>query len=70
MTLEEKRQLCLMINNLDTKHLGKVVQIIYSGMPDVFKVTNPDADIEISVDTLDNTILRELEKYGKSIQHP
>jgi len=57
-----------MINNLETKHLGRVVQIIYSGMPDVFKVTSPDSEIEISVDSLDAATLRELEKYGKSIQ--
>jgi len=68
MSYEEKRQLCLMINNLDGRHLGKVVQIIYRGMPEVFKVTSQDTEIEINVESLDPATLRELEKYAKSLQ--
>lgn len=39
MSFEEKRQLCILINNLDTKHLGKVVQIIHRALPDFLSVS-------------------------------
>jgi ABC-type polysaccharide transport system permease subunit len=40
MSFEEKRQLCILINNLDTKHLGKVVQIIHRALPDFLSVSS------------------------------
>jgi len=67
MSFEEKRQLCISINRLDPKNLGKVIQIIHSGSQDFFRTTNQDVEeIEIDLDSLDASTLRELERYVTS----
>jgi len=70
MTFDEKRQLCIAISRLESKHLGKVVQIIHHGHTDIFKTYNQDAEeIEIDLDGLDTPVLRELEKYVNQISN-
>jgi len=66
MTFEEKRQLCIMINNLDSKHLGRVVQIIHRALPDFLAQTESE-EVEINIEQLDNSTLRELETYAKEV---
>lgn len=36
MTFEEKRELCILINRLEPKNLGKVIQIIHGGESTIF----------------------------------
>jgi hypothetical protein len=68
MSFEEKRQLCILINNLDTKHLGKVVQIIHRALPDFLSQHQTDTEeVEINIEQLDNATLRELESYAKEV---
>jgi len=70
MTYDEKRQLCIAISRLESKHLGKIVQIIHHGHSDIFKTYNQDAEeIEIDLDGLDTPVLRELEKYVNQISN-
>jgi len=70
MTFDEKRQLCIAISRLESKHLGKVVQIIHQGHTDIFKTYNQDAEeIEIDLDGLDTPVLRELEKYINQVSN-
>lgn len=35
MSFEEKRQLCITINNLESKYLGKVIQILSKSVPNL-----------------------------------
>jgi len=69
MTLDEKRQLSVGINNLSSAQLGVVVQIIHDRMPHLTRTNNP-FEIEIDIDTLDAATLRALERYVKSCQAP
>jgi len=67
MTVEEKRNLCILINKIEPKNLGKVIQIIHNGNPDFFKTTNQDVEeIEIDLDSLQASVLRELERFVNS----
>ncbi|NXD18998.1 BRDT protein, partial [Spelaeornis formosus] len=61
MNYDEKRQLSLDINKLPGDKLGKVVRIIQSREP-ALRNANPD-EIEIDIETLNASTLRELEKY-------
>jgi hypothetical protein len=62
MTFEDKRTLSLNINKLPHEKLGKVVEIIKKRRSNV--VGNSE-EIEIDIDLLDNTTLKELDKYVK-----
>lgn len=35
MTFEEKRQLCIHINNLEQKHLSTIIQIMHKSIPNL-----------------------------------
>ena len=67
MTFEEKRTLSLNINKLPHDKLGKVVEIIKKRRSNV--VGNSE-EIEIDIDLLDNTTLRELDKYVRDCLNP
>jgi len=59
--------LCILINKIEPKNLGKVIQIIHNGNPDFFKTTNQDVEeIEIDLDSLQASVLRELERFVNS----
>ena len=62
MTFEDKRNLSLNINKLEHNQLGKVVEIIKKRRSNV---VGDNEEIEIDIDLLDNTTLRELDKYVK-----
>jgi len=49
MTSEEKRQLCIMINNLESKHLVKVIQIIYRALPNFEKLIDVGCSVVILI---------------------
>lgn len=69
MTYEEKRVLCASINGLDPKYLGRVIQIINRCLPNILDERSPgQEEIEISVETLTNNALRELEDYVKELK--
>nr|XP_009939488.1 PREDICTED: bromodomain testis-specific protein [Opisthocomus hoazin] len=61
MNCDEKQQLSLDINKLPEGKLGKVVHIIQSKEPSL-RNSNPD-ETEIDFETLNASVLRELEKY-------
>ena len=65
MTFEEKRTLSLNINRLSTDKLAKVVEIIKKK-----KKVDESEEIEIDIDSLGETTLRELEKYVNSCLNP
>jgi len=68
MSYEEKKQLCIMINNLESKHLPKIVQIIHKGTPTIFQGMDSNVEeIEININSLDTATLRELERYAKNL---
>ena len=67
MTFEDKRTLSLNINKLPHEKLGKVVEIIKKRRSNV--VGNSE-EIEIDIDLLDNTTLKELDKYVKDALNP
>ena len=67
MTFEDKRTLSMNINKLPHEKLGKVVEIIKKRRSNV--VGNSE-EIEIDIDLLDNTTLKELDKYVKDCLHP
>eukprot|EP01121_Diplochlamys_sp_Union-15-3_P015395 TRINITY_DN5078_c0_g1_i2.p1 TRINITY_DN5078_c0_g1~~TRINITY_DN5078_c0_g1_i2.p1 ORF type:complete len:283 (+),score=71.43 TRINITY_DN5078_c0_g1_i2:49-849(+) len=67
MTWEEKRQLCIMVNNLETKYLPKVLLIIHKGMTEFPKVDRDSDEVEINIECLDDGTLRELENYAKEV---
>merc|ERR1712088_750982 len=62
MTYDEKRKLSLDINKLPGDKIGKVVQIIQMREPSLSE-TKP---VEIDLETLKPSTLRELEKYVAS----
>lgn len=62
MTFEDKRALSLNINKLAPDKLGKVLEIIKKRRSNV---VGESEEIEIDIDLLDNTTLRELDKYVK-----
>ena len=69
MSYEEKRALCSQINTLDTKYLGRVIQIINRCLPNILDERAPgQEEIEISVESLSNNALRELEDYVKELK--
>ena len=67
MTFEDKRQLSLNINKLPHEKLGKVVEIIKKRRS---SVVGESEEIEIDIDLLDNTTLKELDKYVKEALNP
>jgi len=67
MTFEEKRQLCILVNNLESKYLGRVVRIIHKAMSDFPKVDRDAEELEINIESLDDATLRELEAYAKEV---
>lgn len=69
MSYEEKRALCTHINALDPKYLGRVIQIINRCLPNILDERAPGTEeIEISVESLSTTALRELEDYVKELK--
>jgi bromodomain-containing factor 1 len=69
MSYEEKRALCSHINALDAKYLGRVIQIINRCLPNILDERAPgQEEIEISVESLTNSALRELEDYVKELK--
>jgi len=69
MSYEEKKQLCQMVNNLESKHLHKIVQILHKGVPLIFQGMEPTVEeIDINIESLDTATLRELERYVKNLQ--
>lgn len=64
MTYDEKRQLSLDINKLPGDKLGRIVLIIQAREPNL-KDSNPD-EIEIDIEQLKPSTLRELEAYVAS----
>jgi len=69
LTYDEKRALCTHINSLDQKYLGRVIQIINRCLPNILDDRQPgQEEIEISVETLSTTALRELEDYVKELK--
>ena len=64
MTYDEKRQLSLDINKLPGDKLGRIVLIIQAREPNL-KDSNPD-EIEIDIEQLKPSTLRELETYVAS----
>lgn len=69
MTYDEKRALCTNINSLDPKYLGRVIQIINRCLPNILDERAPgQEEIEISVESLSNNALRELEDYVKELK--
>ena len=64
MTYDEKRQLSLDIYKLPGHELGRVVNIIIQREPS-FKDCDPD-EIEVDLESLGTSTLRELEKHVKS----
>jgi len=68
MTYEEKNQLCLMVNNLDSRHVPKIVQIIHKGTPTIFQGMDQNIEeIDLFIDNLDTATLRELERFAKNL---
>jgi hypothetical protein len=67
MTFEDKRQLSLNINKLPHEALGKVVEIIKKRRSNV---VGESEEIEIDIDLLDNTTLKELDTYVKGALNP
>lgn len=65
MTFEEKRTLSLNINKLEHDKLSKVVDIIKKK-----KKVDDDEEIEIDIDSLTESTLRELEKYVNDCLNP
>ena len=65
MTFEEKRKLSLDIGKLSHDKLGKVVEIIKKR-----KKVADDEEIEIDIDSLGESTLRELEKYAAECLNP
>ena len=63
LTYEEKRELSMRINQLDTDKLAKVVQIIAERMP--LGAHSATDDIEIDIDALDVDTLRRLQDFVK-----
>ncbi|NXJ89225.1 BRDT protein, partial [Corythaixoides concolor] len=61
MNYDEKRQLILDINKLPGDKLGNIIHMIQSREP-LLRNSNPDK-IEIDIETLKASTLRELEKY-------
>ena len=59
MTFDEKRALSVAINTLDQDHLTRVVEIIQASMP----LGSADEEIEVDIDTMDTSTLRELQSY-------
>lgn len=69
MTYDEKRALCTHINALDPKYLGRVVQIINKCIPNILDERSAgQEEVEISVENLTTTALRELEDYVKELK--
>jgi len=64
LTYEEKRDLSMKINQLDSDKLAKVVQIIAERMP--LGSHSASEDIEIDIDALDVDTLRRLQDFVKS----
>ena len=64
MSYDEKRQLSLDINKLPGEKLGRIVLIIQAREPNL-KDSNPD-EIEIDIEQLKPSTLRELETYVAS----
>lgn len=65
MTFEEKRTLSLNINKLSQDKLVRVVTIIKKK-----KKVNDDEEMEIDIDSLSESTLRELEKYVNDCLNP
>ena len=65
LTFEEKRKLSLDIGKLSHDKLGKVVEIIKKR-----KKVADDEEIEIDIDSLGESTLRELEKYAAECLNP
>ena len=59
MTFAEKRALSVAINTLDQDHITRVVEIIQASMP----LGSADEEIEVDIDTMGNSTLRELQSY-------
>jgi hypothetical protein len=70
MSFEEKRQLCIQINTLEPKYLGKVILIIHKAFPSILDGKDAgDDEVEISIESLGTSTLRELEAYVRDIKH-
>lgn len=73
MTIEEKKELCYQVNNLDARYLFPIAQIIDKNVPNLLKLkvdgTNEeDEEIEIPVESLSTNTLRELQHHIKQIK--
>lgn len=69
MSFEEKRQLCIQINNLEPKYLGKVILIIHKAFPSILDGKDAgDDEVEISIESLGTSTLRELEAYVRDVK--
>mmetsp|Transcript_6730 Transcript_6730/g.15536 ORF Transcript_6730/g.15536 Transcript_6730/m.15536 type:complete len:248 (+) Transcript_6730:130-873(+) len=64
MTYEEKKQLSLDMNQLSSKKLGKIVEIIHYKHPKLLKQNESDPEeIEIDIDQIDDATLRGLQEF-------
>mmetsp|Transcript_141 Transcript_141/g.288 ORF Transcript_141/g.288 Transcript_141/m.288 type:complete len:247 (-) Transcript_141:126-866(-) len=64
MSYEEKKQLSMDMNQLSSKKLGKIVEIIHYKHPKLLKQNESDPEeIEIDIDQIDDATLRGLQDF-------
>jgi len=66
LTYVEKKALIAEIHKLPQEHMEKVIEIVTAAKPD----TGDDEEIEIPLDELDTSTMRQLQRYVASLKKP